>query len=172
MLIQRVSHNGAQSRVAGAARAAVAVLVPVLMATSCNDAFGPGPAPQVFVLSQIGGVALDTTENLLVRCMPLMAAEGAEMYFLGDTLFLYASGRGAWRSHQRSRPEDRWQNSDSTRVFYYDGGYEFRYFRRGRQLTLVSEQYTSQYFFVEGGALQIDGFCGGLRYAPVRRAAP
>ena len=167
MHIQRVSPNWAQSRLAHGAHAAVALLVPMLLATSCNDFFGPGPAPQVFVLSQVGGVALDTTENLLLRCMPLMAAEGAEMYFLGDTLFLHANGRGEWRSHQRSRPEDRWQNSDSTLVFYYDGGHEFRYFRFGRQLTLVSDQYTSKYVYVEGGALQIDGFCGGMRYAPV-----
>lgn len=172
MHFQRESPTRAQRRVADVVRAAAALFAPLLMATSCSDVFGPGPAAQVFVLSQVGGVALDTTENLLVRCMPLMAAQGAEMYLLGDTLFLHSSGRGEWRSHQRSRPEDRRQNSDSSLVFYYDGGYEFRYFRVGRQVIVVSDEYTSKYVIVEGGALQIDGFCGGMRYAPAQRTAP
>ncbi|MBK7904945.1 MAG: hypothetical protein IPJ78_00110 [Gemmatimonadetes bacterium] len=161
-----------RARAAGAVRAAAVFLVPLLIATGCSDLLGPGPAPQLFVLSSIGGVALDTTENLLVRCMPLMAAEGAEMYFLGDTLLFQASGRGEWRSHQRSRPEDRFQNSDSTRVFYYDFRHEFRYSVVGRQLTLSTREYSSRFTLVEDGALEMDGFCGSMRYARAPRAAP
>lgn len=167
-----VSPIRAQARAAGAVRAVALFLVPVLIATSCRDLLGLGPAPQVFVLSSIGGVTLDTTENLLVRCMPLMAAEGAEMYFLGDTLFFYPNGHGEWRSHQRSRPEDRWQNSDSTRVFYYDLKREFRYSLVGDRLTLATREYTSRLVLVEGRALAMDGFCGSMRYALAPRAAP
>ena len=165
MHIRHVSPSSARHRGTSAIRAAVAWLVPALLATGCGDLFGPGSTPQVFVLSSLGGVAVDATENLLVRCMPEIAAQGGEMYFLGDTLLLLASGRGEWRRHQRSVPEDRWQNSDSTREFFYDAVSEFSYLRDGRQMVLLFDRGTSRVRIVRDGALQFDGgLCGTWQF--------
>ena len=168
MYARRALSHAVGVRTSAALRAAAAVLLPILVATSCDDLLGPDAAPEVYVLSYVGGVALDTSENLLVRCMPQVAETGAEFYFLGDTLLLRSNGTGRWRSHQASSRPD----GDSTVVSRFEVGHEFRYLRLGRHLTTWNDEFRSELLFVEGGALQVSGFCGSVRYERVRGAAP
>lgn len=127
---------------------------------SCDAITGPRAEPTVHVLSSIADVAVNPSVDFLPMCMPVLASEGRQLRFLGDTIRSYASGRMVHHSYQRSTGGD-WAGSDRSRSLLSRGTIVF--FRKDH----------SGRFGVESGVLVLDqGWCGPWRYPLVEAPAP
>ena len=146
-----------------------------LAVASCDALTGPPPGPNIYVLASIAGTRVDSSLNYLALCLPTYAAEGADLRLLGDTLLLFANGRAAYHTHQRSRPPDIRITTDPDSISFYDASYTFRYFRRGRVIQLFGESYDTAFNLVDDGALENNtgaGACGPWRYERISSSAP
>lgn len=133
----------------------------ILTAAGCDGAFGPAHEPAVYLLASLAHTRIDSTVNTLEICVPELAAEGADVRFLADTILLYPDGRAIHHTHQRSRAADDVVTATPDRVSYYEHTDSLRYVRVGRFV-----RFSDGRVFAAGDlrSLEMSGFCGPWRW--------
>jgi hypothetical protein len=133
----------------------------VLAAAGCEGAFGPADEPAVYLLASIAHTRIDSTVNALEICVPELAAEGAEVRFLADTLLLYPDGRAIHHTHQWSRAADNVVAATPDRISYHEHTDTLRYVRLGRVVRFSDGRVFDAADF---RSLEMGGWCGPWRW--------